>query len=488
MIRALLGKLGAGKSRILAGELVKELSESNRVIVGNFPVELMPWVNGVGRPQLGLVAYLLWRMKKPQLAADSKERVFRLPDECMPEFFLYRPLLLDVPLPVGSVEVMRNTKYKLVRALGEYKGDGEKRRLMSFDTSVFNISGGVCYLVDEAWKFWPAREWDTTAKGAIYYAAHSRKTSDVWWWATHSTSDIDKSIVRKTQEYHKVRNRGKLRAGIFRQPNDIAVDVFTDPPTGAVQQPMYSYKLLVDEEGVAQTYDTTGGVGLQGRMRGDMGEKRKGLPWKMVYILVPMLGLLLFSAFWFPMSWFIKKNRHKIQDAIVPQVRASAFVSTNASFGTKVANGFLDMGRQAFPEEKEKKEEPSALIRVVCRGYGVLGGLPWVFMSDGRTYKGSRHVQFVTDEIVRVDNTNYPVELQVPLYSPSKVEAVGGVVSAYSSGASALASPVVVGVIPNRTWAQARGRASSVQQSTISQRMGESFQGSQVSVGDSVQK
>jgi len=47
MIRALLGKLGAGKSRILAGELIKELSESNRVIVGNFPVELMPWVMGL---------------------------------------------------------------------------------------------------------------------------------------------------------------------------------------------------------------------------------------------------------------------------------------------------------------------------------------------------------------------------------------------------------------------------------------------------------
>lgn len=59
-------------------ELCIELSKGNRGIVTNMPVRLDPWVNGAGKPMIGLVEYM---RRKGVDSDETRRRVRLIPDD-----------------------------------------------------------------------------------------------------------------------------------------------------------------------------------------------------------------------------------------------------------------------------------------------------------------------------------------------------------------------------------------------------------------------
>jgi len=273
-IRFVTGKPGAGKGLLCMKLICEELATGSRPVLTNLAVELLPWVSGSGKPQLGLLAYMRYKHGK---TFDAESRVFRLDEAQAAAFYLWR--VKDGVLTAAAITAERDV------------ARGRKKAVMEFDTALIAESGPHFYVIDEAWQFWGSRNWQETGEGLQFYQAQHRKAGDDLIICTQHTKQIDTAIQRLAQDFWVVRNRSLLRIGPFRQPDNFKVAVFESAPTGAVQTPMHTQTFPLDIKGIAQTYDTAAGVGLADRMVADGGKKRKGLPWTALLIGVPLFGI-----------------------------------------------------------------------------------------------------------------------------------------------------------------------------------------------------
>jgi hypothetical protein len=288
------GKPGAGKGRFFAElGIAKLVQEPETVILTNFAFELQPWVNGHGDPQIGLLAFLK-RFHRSVIGVEK--RIYFLTDEQCQEFYTWRV----------------NEKGELFQA--ETKKN-DKGIVSEFDIAACLSARQTMYLVDEAGQMFGSRNWANTGAGVMFYAAQHRKLGDDTQLASQSFKDIDVALVRKCQLFKRCRNRGKLRVGIFRQPEDFKVHVYENPPTGAQGQvPMHTLTFKDDERGrlLLQTFDTTAGVGMRGgRGRGDLRAKKSGIPWKYFLagmVIIPLVVGLVLNA---GMHGLLKAVQHK---------------------------------------------------------------------------------------------------------------------------------------------------------------------------------
>ena len=187
MISFITGKPGGGKGLLSMQQIVDELVNGQRHIICNTPVRLLPWIFGDGRPMLGLKAYLVLKYRKD---FDCEKRVHVLPDEEISCFFLWR---------VVEGQLIK-AKFDSVR-----KGEGEER-ITGFDTSLASASGGILYVVDEAWKFYSARNWQKTGDAMLFYSAQHRHFGDDVLIVTQHTKQIDPAIQRVAQDFWVVTN------------------------------------------------------------------------------------------------------------------------------------------------------------------------------------------------------------------------------------------------------------------------------------------
>lgn len=416
-IHLVCGKPGGGKGLHYARKFEEVLTRTESPIVTNFAIELLPWVNGKGKPQLGLLAYLRYKYHGNTFFSDT--RIFRITDEQASKFYLYRP--------VRDFD-KKGVVYHLEEAEAYYKEtrDGD-RVVSSFDLSIFGRSSPCVYFIDEAWAFWASRHWQKTGDGVQAYNSQHRKAGDEVYIATQHTKQIDPAIPRLCQDFQVCRNGSLLRMGIFRQPSTFKVSIFEDAPTGSImQKPMATEKFKADFKGLAQTYDTTGGVGLAGRLSGDS-PKAKGLP----FWVLPILGCLVPVIAYFVLAHGFKWGVKQVTSVVLP-----GGSSTNSARGTNrvsgVASYFLPSGFNPGAGTNTGSASAAATnepVRMV--GYGGFDDHVFAMLSDGRIFRsGDNHLQLLTRDFCVVDGVRFSMDRRVPVrssgYIPAEVPPVSG--------------------------------------------------------------
>jgi len=410
-IHFITGKPRAGKGMLTMNFMVDTLVKTKRPIVTNFSIEKMPWVNEKGVAQSGLLAYL--RSKYGE-TFDAENRVMLITEEQASSFYLFKAVKIN-----GDPWRLERIPDELVVVRTTKEGD---KVIMRYDGTWFADAVGTDYHIDEAWRFWGARDWQRTGEGVIFFnAQHAKWGHEVFIQAQH-TSQIEKSIRVLAQDFWHCRNRSYLRLGVFRQPKDIKVAVFeTAPESGRTQEPLFEKKLPIDFKGLGQCYDTTGGVGIGARLQGDSGIKRKGLPWWLIW--VAGIGVVVLA--WFLIKVCMALLMQKGIDSMfgsTKQHSAGVHAVTNSvssDMSHSLANMFVPTLSSSSAKLSGSVEKAVDLPPVVkMTGYIWLpGGKLRVMTSDGRTYRnGDGHLQFVCEDFAVIDGkTNWTATLVQPL-------------------------------------------------------------------------
>lgn len=411
-IKLITGVLGAGKGRYTIRLIKSELENTNRTIITNFAVETMPWINGDGKLQIGLYGYCKYELKNMDLLKAAEERIFRIPDDITSEFFLYRTVQHGDESDVKTSTIYKKgKKYDLYKAAAVYKKSrDEDEKVVSFDLELFS-KGGICYIIDEGWKFWGAREWNTTSKAFVFFAAHSRKTGDDVWIATQNIKDIDSAVVRKCQNFHVCINLGKRAIGFFRQPAMIVVHVFSNPPTGAQgEKPEKVLRIATKATKIDECYDTTGGVGVAGRMIGDLKEKPAGLKFRYLVTVAVLFPIVCTLA----MYYGIHALQNQAKKMIVKPLNNTLPNSKNnpeKTLSEKGADYFSNLGKNSaeamYGRTTNSQQQQSQTEDIFCTGIAIIKNVPYVFLSDGETYTQGDVKAITTHSVTLTDGTSY---------------------------------------------------------------------------------
>jgi Zonular occludens toxin (Zot) len=412
-ISFITGKPGGGKGLLSMQQIVDELVQGKRHVICNTPVRIKPWIFGDGKPMIGLQYYLVKKYGKDY---DCEKRVHILDDDQIAAFFLWR--VVDGKLVKAEAETTKNK-------------DGDEK-VLGFDTTLASHSGGVLYVVDEAWKFYSSRSWQKTGEGALFYSAQHRHFGDDVFIVTQHTKQIDPAIQRVAQDFWVVKNHSKMSIGIFRQPDIFSVAIYDQAPTGAQMEPMTRKVFTLDKKGLAQTYDTSSGVGLTGRFAADVGGRKKGLPWWGIIVVIIGIGLVL---------WYVLLGAGKLV--------GHAFGKAPEKVKPVLEQKVTDEKQRFDSQYKRQPDEPLSLgsrpaghvhdeetNEVFCFGYSQTGHHIQVFLSDGRVADSldgdvqmcSKHKVTVFGETFKV-SASYPTGYvpneqdvyPLPVYNPPPV-------------------------------------------------------------------
>lgn len=386
MNHVIAGKPGGGKglfSMILVNE---DIVKGCRPVITDLAVEKLPWCSG-WEPRRGYINYLQEKYSK---TFEMEERLFRLKPAAMTNGFLYRALnrmqveRLGAAHLVGYREVTPlddvledsewqfHKDYKLYIADHESHADKRGRKVVdAYDTRLALASGAHLLLKDEAWIAYPARGWSNTGEGILYYMSMVRRFGDDFWLCSQRFADCDSILVDRCQDFYTATNHGKLRFGPFKQPGIFNVSVYDQRPTPS-SEPMSRKPFMLDRKGLAQCYDTSGGVGVSGRVMADLGRKTKGLP---LWVL-PVIGILVVVLAWKGLSFGMGAVRSILAPKKKPVV-ATAVTVTNQP----VAVEKVSVGVSADVQKKGPFIEKSA-PEIFCVGFSLLGK-PQAFLSDG---------------------------------------------------------------------------------------------------------
>ena len=271
-ISFILGKPGGGKGFFSVKMAIDELrSRHPRPIITNLAFKFEPWVTSKGVPQVGLNAYMRVAHGMDQ---DFSQKIFIIDESQAREFYRWR--VVNGKLVCSDL----------------IQGEGSKVP-DAMDTTYLN-QGGVLYIIDEVWKFFGSRDWQQTGKVALWYQAQHRKFGDDVMFCTQNSKQVDTAFRQIAQDFTVVQNHGKMRLGLFRQPDLFSVATYPAPPAPAVA-PMCRSVMRMDVKGIGGCYDTSAGVGLAGQTVADVGRKGRGLHWG--WFVAAAVGILLFCVF-----------------------------------------------------------------------------------------------------------------------------------------------------------------------------------------------
>lgn len=291
MIHCLYGKLGAGKGLVTVKIVIDELANGFRDVITNLPLKLDPWVNGNGQPQMGLVAYL---ENKYGWDCNVRQRLLVVPpEELSRTMFLYRrnkDKMGQVSPNISDPDWWQKAQIYGWTKLADVRHEG---KTIAFDTTGLDLFNPCLVVTDEAWKFYPAKNTPDT-ECVEFYGRQQRKMRDEWWLVTQHHDDLHCVFARISQDHTVVRNHGMERLGIFRQPGVFHTQEYQEvPKRGARVFRETAFRL--DRTGMAQTYDTSAGVGMAGGLAADIGTAKKGLhiAWLVLFILLGIIALAM---------------------------------------------------------------------------------------------------------------------------------------------------------------------------------------------------
>jgi len=404
MIHCVYGKLGSGKGICLMDWQASELVTGFRDIVTTVPVRLGPWVNGAGEAQMGLTAFL---NREHGETFDVENRLLVVPNDVDSKllFLLRRDPAARRVTP----------KYLLDRL----SSDGEPRwfedaaargwfmcephlhngRPVAFNPNDTKGCAPLMVVNDEAWQAFPVRGGEES--GIIdFYARQQRKLRDEWYLVTQHHDDLHCVFARIAQDHTVCRNHGKERMGVFRQPALFRTQTFLQMPRPGAKVFHETSKRL-NFKGLAQCYDTSAGVGVQGGFAADIGDKGKGIPfvWLIISIVV---GLLILASLPILLGkgsgWFLRKamgqnvNTAAIRETVKTNRVTGLGASTNA--GARVL--------RSWGPNANSTASVTPVSTVFLTGVVNVPGRESVFLSDGRVMSRAEGValQFVHGGVV----------------------------------------------------------------------------------------
>jgi len=355
-IHFISGKPGGGKTLYALKLIIEELAFGTRCVITNVAIKL---------PELN--EYL--QKAHPSKTINLFERVKILEDEQAWQFFRYRPNGLVLPDHTKDMWEKGQTP--------DYSGV---------------LDNGVLYVIDEIHIGFNARAWMKTGQSVIYYLSQHRKLGDTVLCITQAIGNVDKQFRSVTQDFTYLRNLTKERMGLFNLPSVFIRRTYGEPYSqSAVAMETGTFKL--DVSGLASCYDTAKGVGIHGRA-GDTGEKKKGIPWYILVIIVPVIiGLLFWGVPKLVAKMFTPKHPNRPPVTAVPGV-------TNA------------LAKKETLLEKSTRNEVEKTNSVPKQRYfrslDKLTGIWRVTTDDGDVYwQGSPEVDMIAKEFVIINGEKY---------------------------------------------------------------------------------
>jgi len=294
-----LGLPGDGKSLSGLRRVVRTLTEGSRYIVTNLPLEMGE-----------LQTYLRAKWGKD---FDCTTRIVHLTRGQVRKFWLIRPhgwRLVDLgddrwaqnefpdltqvfrwrPVTDG-VEPVRQPLELL--ALPQVIALAEAGKVEVGHLGELNL--GCDFIVDEAQQFWPARSFQTTPKGLLFYLSQHRHLGDDVIFITQKESQVEKVIRNLVMEFYVFKNLGQRSKLGFRLPKLFGYSLFGEPPSAQGAQYMDIGKFTLDRQ-LADCYRTESGVGVGGPVSADLGKRSARPSWIWaVGIAVVVLALVGWS-------------------------------------------------------------------------------------------------------------------------------------------------------------------------------------------------
>ncbi|HVU27401.1 MAG TPA: hypothetical protein VHG71_06655 [Verrucomicrobiae bacterium] len=389
------GKPGDGKGMLSCRFILHELKVSNRPIITDMAIEKAPWVSG-SESRIGLLHYLA--LNNRGRTFDAAERIFRITDSAAPNFFLYRAMssrhiktLGDKHLQ-GYREVTPDDKvlhpddwrfhndWKLFVADHKLKDlkDG-KQCVVEWDTRLAIASGGHYINMDECWIKWPARGWNSTAAGILFYCSMVRRFGDDCFFQSQRIADVDSILMDRCQKFLVCRNHSRLQFGAFQQFPIFSVAAYDHKPTpssDAMSRKFYR----IDKKGIGQCYDTSGGVNVAGGVLADSKRKNSGIP----FWLLPIVALLCLAL----VVYVFKKAPHYIfsffHHPASKSVQQVALSGQRTNSPAQTEDSLRDSAQQQAVLPKSNSENTDTNV-VLCTGYVYFPNRIIVQLSDGRT-------------------------------------------------------------------------------------------------------
>ena len=413
MNHGIIGKPRNGKGLFTMQIIIDELVNSDRRFLTNFAIEKMPWVTADHQPRRGLLDYL---REKHGKTFNAEERIFRVTDDAIDKFYLYRGLSREQVKEMGASHltgyrqitpvdgVLVDSEWQFHKDIQLYLADHQAHQdkrgrdvVDSYDTRLASLSRGSVNIIDEAWKFWPARGWSNTSDACGFHFSQVGKFTDDNYIVTHRINDVDSILVDKCQDFFVCTNHGKLNFGMFRQPQVFSVGIYATKPTPSAE-PQSRKVFRLDKRGLAECYDTSAGVGVSGRVMADIGHKAKGLPvW-----LIPVVGIALIVG----AIYGVKFGSQYLRGLLAGSKKPAATIQPAKKIvsAAKVPDGLAsDFQNLPVPTGDETNE-------VVCVGWCLLPGDAQVFLSDGRVASGrDNEVQYVRKHEVSVFGQRFRV-------------------------------------------------------------------------------
>jgi hypothetical protein len=283
-----------------------------------------------------------------------------------------------------------------------------------YDTRLTIASGGHLCLADEAWHKWPARGWSRTSEGILFYFSMVRRFGDDFWLQSQRFNDVDSILIDRCQDYWKCRNLGRLRYGRFKLPPIYRVDIFDHRPTES-SEPAHSHKFTLDKHGLAECYDTSGGVGVSGRVVADTERKTSGLPiWIILLVGILVIWLLIYA---------VKTGTVWMHAKLLPKPKPSVIQIANKT-------------QTSAPNEKQQDHETSHALSqsenqtsnynsddlppVEMSGYYEFCGKYTVMLTDGTIYEsGDSDLKLLTKKYCVIGTNVYHLHHYDPRISPA---------------------------------------------------------------------
>ena len=256
----IFGKKGGGKTYYaLINYILRELAYGDRCVCTTVALKL---------PELS--AYLA--KKYPSRDIDVNKRVRILTRDEGRRFWLHRQ-------PGVDLEDVTDQEY-----------DNGKNP----DYSSVAHLGGVLYVIDEIHIDFDARNWAKIGRGLTYYNSQERKLLDDQVFITQFLDLVDKRVKNFSQEWIVCRNfRYEKFLTFLSKGSSMQALHFPFPPTGRVGEvadEKHRYKVNPD---IADCYDTSVGVGFRGAGKADTVQKKKALPWWVIFAAAPALWFVL---------------------------------------------------------------------------------------------------------------------------------------------------------------------------------------------------
>lgn len=255
MITYICGKPGGGKSISAIREMIAEMENPNgRYIVTNLPLILSEWWERFG-------------------IGECEKRIRILGDEEIAQFYLHR---------IGSAG-----SYDLpIVTLAGLAYEVPDLSFAALDTS---CNRGILYVIDEVHIHFHARQWQRVGMATQYWATQHRKVNDRVLLLTQKIEQVEKQVRNLGQEYWLCTNLSTQKAALSWVAHSRRVKVVKYlNPTGTDKQPD---GFEFDPAPYFGLYDTSGGVGVQGRGQGETDGRKKG-----VNIRIVIAGALLLLA------------------------------------------------------------------------------------------------------------------------------------------------------------------------------------------------